>query len=145
RGPPAARGRRSTARLWRTCCRRRAARGIMLARRARLIHLGKRARFGTMAVQDLSQDHPGTIDRTARRGSVLLVLLVAAALVALAVGLTLIGRSRAEPYVMALLAALGTVGVFAVLAAATGIVRFAGSEGVDPILKSVVDGASESI
>src|SRR5262245_17192569 len=118
---------------------------ITLAQHARLIHLEGRARFGIMAVHDLSRDHRGTIDRTARRGSVLLVLLVAAALVALAVGLTLIGRGRAEPYVMAVLAALGTVGVFAVLAAATGIVRFAGGEELDPMLKGVVDGAPEGM
>jgi two-component system, cell cycle sensor histidine kinase and response regulator CckA len=117
----------------------------MLARVARLIHLGGPWRFGIMATQDLSRDHPGIIDRTGRRGSILLVLLVAAALVALAIGLTLIGRGRAESYVMAVLAALGMIGVFALLAAAAGIVRFAGSDAIHPMLKGVVDAARDGI
>ena len=98
-----------------------------------------------MATQDLSQEHPGTIDRTGRRGSVLLVLLVAAALIAAAIGLTLVGQGRAETYVMVLLAVLATIGVFALLAGATGILRVGGDDTGYAMLKAVVDGAGDGI
>ena len=98
-----------------------------------------------MATQDLSQEHPGTIDRTGRRGSVLLVLLVAAALIAAATGLTLVGQGRAETYVMVLLAVLATIGVFALLAGATGILRVGGDDTGHAMLKAVVDGAGDGI
>jgi two-component system, cell cycle sensor histidine kinase and response regulator CckA len=97
-----------------------------------------------MATHDLSEDHPDT-HRTARRGSILLVLLMAIALTAAVTTLTLTGHERAEPYVMVLLAAVGAIGVFALLAMATGILRVAGDDFGDPWFKDVVDEADESL
>jgi two-component system cell cycle sensor histidine kinase/response regulator CckA len=86
-------------------------------------------------------------DRTAgeRRGSIGLVLLVAVVLVAAAIGLMFVGRNQAEPYVLALLAILGMIGVFSLFATAAGILRVAGRDSGSPILKAVVDGAGDGI
>jgi two-component system cell cycle sensor histidine kinase/response regulator CckA len=80
-----------------------------------------------------------------RSGSVGTVLLVAVFLVAAAVGLVYVGRDYAETYIVALLAVLGTVGVFALFAMASGIMRFASREQGNPLLKAVVDSAFEGI
>ena len=74
-----------------------------------------------MATQDLSEGPralPAAVGRGGgeRRGSVLLVVLVALVLVAAAVALPFVGRPYAEPYILALLAVLGMVGVFALFA-----------------------------
>jgi two-component system, cell cycle sensor histidine kinase and response regulator CckA len=86
-------------------------------------------------------------DRTAgeRRGSIGLVLLVAVVLVAAAIGLMFVGRNQAEPYVLALLAILGMIGVFSLFATAAGILRVAGRDSGSPTLKAVVDGAGDGI
>jgi two-component system cell cycle sensor histidine kinase/response regulator CckA len=86
---------------------------------------------------DKSQDAPA--------GSISKVLLVAGALVAAAGGLIYVGRDYVEAYVLTLLAALGTIGVFALFATASGILRFAGREQGNPLLKAVVDGAFDGI
>jgi two-component system cell cycle sensor histidine kinase/response regulator CckA len=86
---------------------------------------------------DKSQDAPA--------GSISKVLLVAAALVGAAGGLIYVGRDYVEAYVLTLLAALGTIGVFALFATASGIMRFAGREQGNPLLKAVVDGAFDGI
>ena len=57
-----------------------------------------------------------------------MVLLVAIALVGAAVGLLLVGRGNAGPYILALLAFLAMVGVFSLFALATGILRVAGKD-----------------
>ena len=80
-----------------------------------------------------------------RSGSIGLVLLVALALVAAAAGLIYVGRAYAETYMMALLAALGTVGVFALFAMASGIMRLTSKEHGNPLLKAVVDNAFDGI
>src|ERR1700729_156126 len=68
-----------------------------------------------------------SIDRSAttaaRGGSIVLVLLVAAVLVGAATGIVMIGGSDAEPYILAFLAVLATVGVFSLFALACGILR----------------------
>ena len=80
-----------------------------------------------MATQDLSEGHRApAVDRSqraARGGSIGLVLLVAVVLVGAAVGLLLVGRGNAEPYILALLAVLAMVGVFSLFALAAGILR----------------------
>jgi two-component system, cell cycle sensor histidine kinase and response regulator CckA len=78
-------------------------------------------------------------------GSIGLVLLIALLLVGAAGGLVLIGRANAEPYILALLAVLATVGVFLLFALAAGILRTSGRETTSPLLKAVVDGAGEGI
>jgi two-component system cell cycle sensor histidine kinase/response regulator CckA len=88
-------------------------------------------------------DRPA-IDRTSRRGSIVLVLLVALILIAAAAGLVIIGRERAGPYILVLLSVLGMIGVFSLFAVASGILRIAGDE-ANPVLKPVVDGAGDGI
>jgi two-component system, cell cycle sensor histidine kinase and response regulator CckA len=80
-----------------------------------------------------------------RSGSITMVLLVAAVLIGAAVGLIYIGHDYVEAYVLTLLAALGTVGVFALFAVASGILRFAGRDQGNPLPKMVVDGAFDGI
>ena len=80
-----------------------------------------------------------------RAGSVVLVLVIAAALIAAAGGLIYVSRDYVEAYVLTLLAALGTVGVLGLFAAAAGIIRFAGRDQGNPLLKAVVDGAVDGI
>src|SRR5579864_8496315 len=88
------------------------------------------------------------VDRSAateRGGSVILVLLVAGMLVAAATAIVVLGRSNAEPYILAFLAVLATVGVFSLFALASGILRPSASGAVSPLIKSVVDGAFDGI
>ena len=59
-----------------------------------------------------------------KEGSIGLVMLLAAALIAIAVALALMGREDARPLVLGLLAFLAVVGVFALFAAAVGVIRF---------------------
>src|SRR4029079_14428454 len=80
-----------------------------------------------------------------RAGSVVLVLVIAAVLIAAAGGLIYVSRDYVEAYVLTLLAALGTVGVLGLFAAAAGIIRFAGRDQGNPLLKAVVDGAFDGI
>ncbi|MEA2904772.1 MAG: two-component system, cell cycle sensor histidine kinase and response regulator CckA [Alphaproteobacteria bacterium] len=89
-----------------------------------------------------------SVDRTRtgqHGGSVGLVLLIAMVLVGAAAGLILIGRTHAEPYILALLAVLAMAGVFLLFALAAGILRMAGQDAASPLLKSVVDGAHEGL
>jgi two-component system cell cycle sensor histidine kinase/response regulator CckA len=74
-----------------------------------------------------------------------MVLVVAVALVGAAIGLLLIGRGNAGPYILALLAFLAMVGVFSLFAVATGILRVSGKETVHPMLKSVADEAADGL
>ena len=60
-------------------------------------------------------------------------------------GLVYVSRDYVEGYVLTLLAVLGTVGILALFAAASGIMRFAGKEQGNPLLKAVVDGAFDGI
>src|SRR5262245_10076977 len=103
-----------------------------------------------MAAQDIGEAHgvPAVIDRSqsaARGGSIGMVVLVAIALVAAAIGLLLVGRGHAAPYILVLLAFLATIGVFALFALATGILRVAGKEADNPVLKSVADEAVDGL
>jgi two-component system, cell cycle sensor histidine kinase and response regulator CckA len=74
-------------------------------------------------------------------GSVGLVLLFA--LLIPAAGAFLIGRAKAEPYTVALLAVLATLAVFLLLAFTAGILRLSGRTAKRPLLAAVVDHASE--
>jgi two-component system, cell cycle sensor histidine kinase and response regulator CckA len=93
-------------------------------------------------------DTRAAIDRSSgggRGGSVVLVLLVAALLVGAATVIVMQGGSNAEPYILAFLAALATVGVFCLFALACGILRLSAAETGNPLIKAVVDGASDGI
>ena len=75
-----------------------------------------------------------------------MVLVVAIALVGAAVGLLLVGRGNAGPYILALLAFLAMAGVFSLFAMATGILRLTGKETAgNPMLKAVVDEAADGL
>jgi two-component system cell cycle sensor histidine kinase/response regulator CckA len=79
------------------------------------------------------------------QGSIGLVLLVAVVLVGAATGLLLIGRARAEPYILTLLAGLAMAGVFALFALAAGILRFSTQNVDSPLLRGIVADAPEAI
>src|SRR6201996_6405007 len=80
-----------------------------------------------------------------RGGSIALVLLVAAGIVATAVALTTIGRAQAQPYILGLLALLAMVGLFNLFAFAAGIVRFADRTADDPVISRIADHASDGL
>ncbi|HEY1474468.1 MAG TPA: response regulator [Pseudolabrys sp.] len=80
-----------------------------------------------------------------RSGSVGLVLLVALALIAAAAGLLFMEPTYAGTYILALLALLGTTGVCALFAVASGIMQFSGRSRGNPLFKAVVDNAFDGI
>jgi two-component system cell cycle sensor histidine kinase/response regulator CckA len=80
-----------------------------------------------------------------RRGSIVLVLLVAGALVAAAVVLMTIGRTQAQPYILGLLALLAMVGLFGLFAFAAGIIRFADRSADDPVISRIADRAFDGL
>jgi len=90
------------------------------------------------AAFDRSQSAP-------RSGSIGMVLLVALLLVGAAAGLIYVGRDHAQPYIMALLAFLATIGVFSLFANAAGIMRFAGKDQSRPLFKTLVDNAFDGV
>jgi two-component system cell cycle sensor histidine kinase/response regulator CckA len=102
-----------------------------------------------MATHDISEGAaPASVDRSQAsrpHGSIGLVLLVAMALVAAAAGLLFIGNSRAEPYILVLLAVLATVGVFALFSLAAGVLRVSGAAIDNPLLRGIVDNAADAI
>src|SRR6267154_1616177 len=102
-----------------------------------------------MAQQDVTGDIVrAALDRTSsgqHGGSISLVLAIATALVGATAGLVLIGRGHAEPYVLGFLALMAMIGVFLLFALAAGILRMAGKDVANPLLKSVVDGANEAL
>jgi two-component system cell cycle sensor histidine kinase/response regulator CckA len=88
------------------------------------------------------------VDRSgavSRGGSIGLVLLVAALLVAAAAVIALAGTGNAEPYILAFLAALATIGVFSLFAFACGLLRVSAADSGNPLIKALVDGASDAI
>ncbi len=87
----------------------------------------------------------GSVGGSARGGSAGMVLVVALALVGAAVGLIFVGRANTGNYILALLAALSTIGVFSLFALASGILRFAGKNTGDPTIRAVVDSAFDGI
>src|SRR5690349_14670053 len=80
-----------------------------------------------------------------RRGSIGMVLLVAVLLIGAAAALVMLGRERAEPYVLVMLAVLGMIGIFSLFATAAGILRVAGRDKASPMLRAVADGSSDGI
>ena len=80
-----------------------------------------------------------------RRGSIGMVLLVAVLLIGAAAALVLLGRERAEPYMLVMLAILGMIGIFSLFATAAGILRVTGGDKASPMLRAVADGSSDGI
>src|SRR5262245_23021869 len=79
------------------------------------------------------------------RGSIGLVLLIAAVLVGVGLGLMLIGRTNAGPYILFLLAVLAMFGVFMLFAIATGMLIFPSKDAASPLIRSLVDSGSNAI
>ena len=81
----------------------------------------------------------------ARRGSIVLVLLVAGGIVAIAIALMTLGRAQAQPYILGLLALLAMVGLFNLFAFAAGIIRFADRVTDDPVKSRIADQAYDGL
>ncbi len=97
-----------------------------------------------------TDSHPSTEPFAAheparRSGSIVLVLLVAAGIVAVAVALMTIGRAQAQPYILGLLALLAMVGLFNLFAFAAGIIRFADRTADDPVMGRIADHAYDGL
>ena len=89
---------------------------------------------------------PVAVHEPARRsGSIILVLLVAAGLVAVAVALMTLGRAHAQPYILGVLAVLAMVGLFCLFAFAAGIIRFADRTADDPVMSRIADHAYDGL
>src|SRR6476619_3380118 len=80
-----------------------------------------------------------------RGGSILLVLLVAACIVAVAVALMTIGRAQAQPYIVGVLALLAMVGLFSLFAFAAGIIRFSDRNADDPVMGRIANHAYDGL
>ena len=78
-------------------------------------------------------------------GSIGYVLLLALVLLAAAAGLVFVGRTHAQPYILALLAVLATAGVFLLFALAAGLLQPPGRTAASALPKAVVDGANDGI
>src|SRR3978361_1279505 len=80
-----------------------------------------------------------------RGGSIVLVLVVAAGVIAAAVALMTLGRAQAQPYILGLLALLAMAGLFSLFAYAAGIIRFADRSTDDPVLGRIADHAYDGL
>src|SRR5882724_10058692 len=94
---------------------------------------------------DSSREPMSAHEPARRSGSIVLVLLVAGAIVAVALALTTIGRAQAQPYILGLLALLAMVGLFNLFAYAAGIIRFADRTTDDPVVRRIADQAHDGI
>jgi len=93
-----------------------------------------------------AEDAPNApVDRGQPKGSIGMVLLVALALMGAAIFLLIVGRERAEPYIIAVLATLAVIGVFAMFAGAAGILEVSGRAGRNDLTKAVIDSSGEGI
>src|SRR5450432_2461079 len=100
----------------------------------------------TAEPDNFSPPEPIAVHEPARRGgSIVLVLLVAAGLVAIAVALMTIGRAQAQPYILGLLAVLAMAGLFSLFAYAAGIICFAARTTDDPVMGLIADHAYDGL
>ena len=124
--------------------------GLPVAGRSRPMRdlLADRQRRFIMTAE--TNSHPSTepfaANEPARRsGSIVLVLLVAAGIVAVAVALMTIGRAQAQPYILGVLALLAMVGLFTLFAFAAGIIRFTDRAADDPVMGRIADHAHDGL
>src|SRR6478672_3762925 len=92
---------------------------------------------------DLTREPVAAHEPSPRSGSIALVLLVAAGLVAVAVGLMTL--ARAQPYILGILAVLAMVGLFNLFAFAAGIIRFVDRSLDDPVMGRIADHAFDGL
>ncbi len=88
---------------------------------------------------------PAGVDMSPKEGSIGLVVLLAAALIVISIGLALMGREEARPLILGLLAFLAVVGVFSLFAASVGVLRFSERAPRDDIARSITDVAAEGL
>ena len=84
-------------------------------------------------------------DNTERDGSIGLVVLLALALAVAAVGLAMVSREMAEPFVLAILAGLAVVGVFCLFAGAVGILYFGQRHARNDLTKAFADNLPQGV
>jgi len=84
-------------------------------------------------------------DRSAREGSIGLLVLLAVGLAIAAVALAMVSREAAEPFVLAILAGLSVVGVFSLFAGAVGILHFGERAGGGEIAQAFADNLPEGV
>src|SRR5487761_1964951 len=114
--------------------------------RASALHPRRQAASPAMTAELDPSREPMTAHEPVRRsGSIVLVLLVAGAIVAVAVALTTIGRAQAQPYILGLLALLAMVGLFNLFAYAAGIIRFTDRSTDDPVVRRIADLACDGL
>ncbi|QDW39641.1 response regulator [Bradyrhizobium sp. KBS0727] len=94
---------------------------------------------------DASSEPLAAHEPARRGGSIVLVLLVAAGIVAIAVALMTIGRAQAQPYILGVLALLAMVGLFNLFAFAAGIIRFTDRTADDPVMGRIADQAYDGL
>src|SRR5947199_1169233 len=85
------------------------------------------------------------IDRPARSGSPGLVLVLAILLVVVVVAFSVLPRDDAQRLILAFLALLAVVGVFALFAFAVGFIRFAGQGARNDLTKLLADTSTEGL
>jgi two-component system cell cycle sensor histidine kinase/response regulator CckA len=90
-------------------------------------------------------DEATGVDRIPATGSIGLVIVVAFALVSTAVFLLFLGRDQADPYIVAVLAALAVIGVFALFSYASGVIEFAGRANRNDLTKALADTGSDGV
>ncbi len=100
----------------------------------------------TTASDDQPLPEPAAVQEPiGRSGSIMLVLLIAGAIVAAAVGFMALGKTQAQPYIVGLLALLAMVGLFTLFAFAAGIIRLADRVADNPLMRPIADNAFDGI
>jgi len=94
---------------------------------------------------DLSREYAAVHEPPQRSGSIALVLGVAAALLAVALGLMTLGHAQAQPYILGVLAVLAMVGLFSLFAFAAGMIRFVDRSLYDPVMGRIADRAFDGL
>src|SRR3954471_5393093 len=104
------------------------------------------AEAGLTAGAGASATRPPTgVDRTDRIGGVGRLLILACGLVGAAIAFAVLGKDKAQPFVLGLLGILSMVGVFTLFAGAIGLIRLSGRSQGNPIAKALIDSMGEGL
>lgn len=99
----------------------------------------------TVDIETITRPQEPPIDRRGRPGSIGLVLVLALFFLGAAVALSFLHGDQAEPYILALLAFLAMIGVFALFGSAIGFLQFAGRPRRDDLPRTLLTTAPEGI
>ena len=94
---------------------------------------------------DLPHEPAAAHEPPQRSGNIALVLGVAAALLAVALGLMTLGHAQAKPYILGILAVLAMIGLFSLFAFAAGMIRFVDRSLYDPVMGRLSDHAFDGV